>query len=103
MQFLTLSIRREDAAEADLELREAEIERAKNLYIEGRIRQLWHRADGPGACVLWEAENESQIQEMLSSLPFVQAGLVDVTVLALRPYAGFGPNRHIPLVRSFAP
>ena len=97
MQFLTISIRKQGAAEADPQLREAEIERARKLYSEGRIRQLWHRADCPGACVLWEADDDSHMQALLSSLPFVQAGCVDVTVLSLRPYSGFGPNGHFPL------
>ena len=74
------------------ELRKAEIERARVLYSEGRIRQLWHRADGLGACVFWEADSEDQLKEMLGSLPFVQAGIVEVSVFALRPYRGFGPE-----------
>lgn len=74
------------------ELHQAEVQRARVLYSEGSIRQLWHRADGPGACLLWEAESEDQLKEMLGSLPFVQAGIVEVSVFALRPYRGFGPE-----------
>ncbi|MFP5206466.1 MAG: muconolactone Delta-isomerase family protein [Acidobacteriota bacterium] len=96
MQFLTVSIRRDGAEGAGSDLRYLEIERARQLYMEGYIRQLWHRADAPGACVLWEAEDEGHMQELLDSLPFVRARLVEVTVVALRPYAGFGPNRQIP-------
>ena len=92
MQFLTVSRRCETAAAASDELRQAEVQRARVLYSEGRIRQLWHRADGPGACVLWEAESEDQLKEMLESLPFVQARLVEVSVIALRPFKGFAPE-----------
>lgn len=92
MQFLTVSRRLETAEGSGDELQQAEIRRARVLYSEGRIRQLWHRADGPGACVLWEAESEDQLKEMLGSLPFAQAGIVEVSVFALRPYRGFGPE-----------
>jgi len=92
MQFLTISRRREMGAGSGDELRPAEVQRARALYSEGHIRQLWHRADVPGACILWEAESEHQLREMLESFPFVQAGIVDVSVFALQPYRGFGPE-----------
>jgi muconolactone delta-isomerase len=92
MQFLTVSRRREMVEVNGDDLHEAEAHRARVLYLEGSIRQLWHRADGPGACVLWEAESEDQLKKMLGSLPFVQAGIVEVSVFALRPYRGFGPE-----------
>lgn len=40
-----------------------------------------------------EAESESQLRQMLETLPFVQVGIVEVSVIQLRPYAGFGPER----------
>ena len=43
-----------------------------------------------------EGPDQNHKQALLSSLPFVQAGCVDVTVLSLRPYSGFGPNGHFP-------
>jgi muconolactone delta-isomerase len=92
MQFLTVSRRKDTAEAASDELRRAEFQRARVLYSEGRIRQLWHRLDGPGACVLWEAESEDQLKEMLGSLPFFQAGIVEVSVIALRPFQGFEPE-----------
>lgn len=91
MQFLTLSRRLTTELMGD-ELVRAEVKRARVLYSEGHIRQLWHRADGPGACVLWEAESEGHLRGMLETLPFVQAGIVEVSVVQLRPYAGFGPE-----------
>jgi muconolactone delta-isomerase len=90
MQFLTVSRRSEKAEVSGDELRPAEVQRVRVLYSEGHIRQLWHRADSPGACILWEAESENQLREMSESLPFVQAGIVEVSVFPLRPYRGFG-------------
>jgi muconolactone delta-isomerase len=92
MQFLTISRRLVMAEVSGDELQQAEVQRARDLYSEGSIRQLWHRADGSGACVLWEAESEDQLKKILGSLPFVRAGVVDVSVFALRPYRGFGPE-----------
>ena len=92
MQFLTVSRRPEGKEGPGKDLVRAEIRRARELYSEGHMRHLWHRADGPGACVLWEAESEAHLKKMLNSLPFFQAGLSEITVVPLRPYAGFGPE-----------
>jgi muconolactone delta-isomerase len=94
MQFLTLSRRKEKAEAPENELVRAEVQRARVLYAEGHMRQLWHRDDGPGACVLWEVEDEGRLWELLRSLPYFQAGIVDVSVIPLRPWAGFGPEKH---------
>lgn len=91
MQFLTISRFVGTAAAGNEDLAQQETERARLFYSQGRIRQLWHRADGPGACVLWEADSEEELREMLQSLPYMKAGLVEVSVVALRPYRGFGP------------
>jgi muconolactone delta-isomerase len=92
MQFITLSRRAERVEAPDNELVEAEVQRARVLHAQGYMRQLWHRADGPGACVLWEVEDEGRLWELLKSLPFLRAGVVEVSVIPLRPWAGFGPE-----------
>ncbi len=92
MQFLTVSRRRETVKAPGNELVRAEVQQARALYADGRVRQLWHRTDGPGACVLWEVEDEGQLWELVRSLPFFQAGIVEVSVIPLRPWAGFGPE-----------
>jgi len=93
MQFLTLSRRRTDRfTEADFALHlEAEIRQARLLYAEGFLRQIWHRDDVPGACMLVEADSAEQVHEKLGTLPLVGAGMLDVTIVPLRPYAGFAP------------
>jgi muconolactone delta-isomerase len=93
MQFLTLSRRKESVEAPGDELVEAEVQRARVLYAQGYMRQLWHRADGSGACVLWEVEDEARLWELLKSLPFFQAGMVEVSVIPLRPWVGFGPEK----------
>lgn len=94
MQFLTVSRRKtESFSDSDFAARtDAEFKQARALYAQGAMRQIWRRADVPGACILWEAESEAQVREFLGSLPMFQAGMLEVTVIALQPYPGFGPR-----------
>jgi len=96
MQFLTLSRRRtERFSEAEFAARvEEEVAQARVLYSEGFFRQLWHRADVPGACLLIEAESEAHVRERLNTLPLVRTGMLEVSVIPLKPYAGFCPPVH---------
>lgn len=94
MQFLTISHRRSEFSDAEFATRlYAESEQARTLYSQGSIRQIWHRADLPGACILFEAESEEQVREKLNSLPLFRAGMLEVKIIPLRPYAGFGPRQ----------
>jgi muconolactone delta-isomerase len=94
MQFLSISQRRKGFAEGDYaSLAEQEMERARELYSEGFIRQIWHRLDMPGACLLWEAGGEEQVREMWATFPFAQAGMNEMLLVPLKPYAGFRPTK----------
>ena len=94
MQFLSISQRRKGfAEEAYAGLAEQEMERARELYSEGLIRQIWHRADIPGACLLWEAESEEQVRELWKTFPFAGAGMTEMTLVPLKPYGGFRPTK----------
>jgi muconolactone delta-isomerase len=92
MQFLSISQRRNGFAENDYaSLAEQEMERARELYSQGFIRQIWHRLDMPGACLLWEAGREEHVREMWATFPFAQAGMNEMLLVPLKPYAGFRP------------
>jgi len=95
MQFLTISKRVDGTGSEHVlsTLIEAEFERGRTLYSLNFIRQIWHRADMPGACLLVEAESEQQVREMLGTLPFFRAGMLEIMVIPLKPYPGFGPRR----------
>jgi muconolactone delta-isomerase len=93
MQFLSISQRRKGFAETEYaSLAEQEMERARELYAEGWIRQIWHRADMPGACLLWEADGEEQIHERWETFPFARAGMTEMLLISLKPYGGFRPT-----------
>ena len=95
MQFMTISRRRADKF-SDAEFAPyipKETQEARALYAEGFVRQIWRRGDAPGACILWEAESEAKVRELLNRLPLVQAGMLEVLMLIpLKPYPGFGPQ-----------
>jgi muconolactone delta-isomerase len=96
MQFLSLSIRRTDrfSEAAFAELMAAEAMRARELYAAGFIRQIWHRGDLPGACMVLEADSLDEAHDRLCTLPLIRAGMLDVSIVPLVPYAGFtvGPG-----------
>lgn len=95
MQFLSLSTRRSDRfSDAEFAaLVDAEIARARELYADGFIRQIWHRGDRPGACILLEADSIEQARARLQTLPLIRAGMLDVSIVPLVPYAGFSPGQ----------
>ena len=96
MQFLSLSTRRTDRfSDAEFaELAAAEVTRARELYAMGFIRQIWHRGDRPGACMVLEAGSLDEAHAHLRTLPLIRAGMLEVSIVPLVPYAGFsaGPR-----------
>ena len=95
MQFLAISRMRTDLfSDADFApLLEDEAQRARTLYIEGAVRQIWHRGDERGACSALEADSEGAAREIIGSLPLVRAGMLElVNLIPLLPYRGFGPR-----------
>jgi muconolactone delta-isomerase len=94
MQFLSVSRRRTEAfADEQFAAMVAdEVQQARTLYAEGLIRQIWHRADVAGACILLEADTLESARSVLNRLPMVASGMLEVTVIPLKPYAGFCPR-----------
>jgi muconolactone delta-isomerase len=81
-----------DAASFDA-LADSEAERVRRLYTDGIVRQIWSRGDQPGAVMLIEAVDEPTARAAVQSLPFHQANMLEITLLApLLPYRGFAPR-----------
>jgi muconolactone delta-isomerase len=101
VQFLSLSTRRTDRfSEAEFtDLVDAEASRARELYAAGFIRQIWHRGDLPGACMVLEVDSLEEARAQLYTLPMIRAGMLDVSIVPLAPYAGFvaGPRPRQPV------
>ena len=81
-------------AESDFtpELLEAEAERARELYAQGVFRHAWGHQSPAGAVVLIEAESREAADAALATLPLAQRGMLDIEVLNVGPYRGFGPR-----------
>lgn len=93
-QFIALIARKYDRFTEDdfTPLLEPEAERARELYAEGTVRHMWGRLDVKGAVSLIEADSLEAAQGALASLPLAQKGMLDVTVVPLTGYRGFGPR-----------
>lgn len=93
-QFIALIARNyERFTEEDFApLLEPEAERARELYAAGTVRWMWGRLDVKGAVSLVEAGSLAEAEAVLRTLPLAQAGMLDVTVVPLTAYRGFGPR-----------
>lgn len=93
MQFLVLNERNfDDYSDADFtpEVVAPEGQRVKELYGQSFIRQIWHRGDVPGGCILVEADSEADARDLLGTLPLVAKGMVRVaSIVPLKPFSGF--------------
>lgn len=94
MQFMVMSRRRtEQFAEADFErVIPDETAEVRRLYADGIVRQIWLRADLPGACFVIEAPDLENARSIVDALPMARSGLSEFTVIPLHPYRGFGPR-----------
>ena len=95
MQYFVLLRRKsEQFSDAEFASRiDAEVEQARALYAEGFVRQIWHRGDVAGACLLIEAGDEAAVRAGLQRLPLVAAGMLEIAeFVPLLPYRGFGPR-----------
>ena len=87
------NLERFSASDFTPELLEEEAERARQLYADGIFRQMWGRADHPGAMILLEAASIDEAQAVLASLPLAVREMLALDLLApITPYRGFGPR-----------
>jgi muconolactone delta-isomerase len=66
-----------------------EAERAWELHQAGVIRELYFREDRHAAVMILECETLKLAENVLSSLPLVQQGLICFEIIPLSPYTGF--------------
>jgi len=70
-------------------LMKPEAAKAWDMMASGALRSI-HFIKGPvGAVLLFEAGDEKEVEARVGQLPLVEAGLVNVEVLALTPFTGF--------------
>jgi hypothetical protein len=67
----------------------AEAQRVWVLSQAGVIRESYFRADRDEAVLVLECAGVEEAEEVLGSLPLVQAGLIQFEVIPLKAYPGF--------------
>ena len=90
MKFFVIGKRKEDIKpEQFAEFADLEAEMAIQLFREEFIRELYSIKGGKGACMIVEAENETEILEKLGELPFVKNNFLNIDIMEVKPYRGF--------------
>jgi hypothetical protein len=88
MQHLVIFRVKPDATEErQALLRKAEASKVWQLMTSGVLRSI-HFIPGPGAVLELECKDETEVRACINQLPMVQAGLVAIEVLPLRPFTG---------------
>ncbi len=73
-------------------LLDAEAERVRELHAQGVFRTVWGHTSPAGAVALIEAESVEAAAAVLDTLPLKQRDMLDVELLTVGPYRGFGPR-----------
>lgn len=71
-------------------LLKAEAMRVWDLVQAGVVRETYFRADRPSAVLVLECANVEEAEQVLATLPLVQAGLIAFNIIPLVSYPGFG-------------
>ena len=89
MKIVVVAHRTETATpEAIGPLLEAEAKKALSMVAENVVREIHGRADGQGAILVFEAEDEEAVRARLAELPFAQNGFLRFDVYPVVPYRG---------------
>jgi muconolactone delta-isomerase len=67
----------------------AEAHKVWELHQAGMIREMYFRADKNEAVLILECASVKEAHKILTTLPFVQAGLISFEVIPLKAYPGF--------------
>jgi len=97
MQFISIVRRKSEEFPPEAFTKELQVKEwgvIREFYMQGRVRQVWRRADGSGVVSLWEANSAEEVRAGFEKLPFAQAGMIELeAVIALEPYPGLGAER----------
>lgn len=63
-----------------------EAQHAYALYQRGVFRELYFRADHPGAAVILECADVTEARAVLATLPLVKAGLIEFEIIPLAAF-----------------
>ena len=83
--FAILSAKAGVAREQIMSVMPAEVRATAQLYLEGKIRDWYTRADGQGAVFLLNVGTEAEAEALMESLPLAKAHLLDHAYIAVGP------------------
>ena len=90
MRFIAIAHRRPEFSPDDFVPHlKAESERALHMLADGKVRDIYSRADGKGAVLMLEAADEAEARSLMDSLPLVQKGMLEVDIYGIAPYRAF--------------
>lgn len=93
MKVFVIASRSEDHKPEDFAPHmEAEARHALELYRDEKIREIYSRADGKGAILVLEADNEEQALGIVAGLPLAQKGMLSFEIYGAKPYRGIVAN-----------
>ncbi len=73
----------------DAELINAEVDAVLRLYQADVIREIYSRSNSRGIVFFLEGDNLDEVKTLLSDLPAVQRGILDIELIPLAPFQGF--------------
>ena len=88
MQVLFIGRLNTEPTEAVLNHVKAEAESVWTLYAADKVRSFHYLADKSGAVMMLNVRDLAEAEAIADELPLVQAGFLDVQLLALKPYTG---------------
>ena len=90
MKFFVIAKRKDNIKpEQFAEYADLEAKMAIGLFKDEFVREIYSIKGAKGACMVIEANNEDEIKEKLSALPFVKNNFLDIDILEVKPYRGF--------------
>lgn len=90
MKIIAVAHRSEDHAPEDFAPHlEAESAQSLKLFAAETLREIYSRADGKGAVMVLEAEDEDAARDIVATLPMAKLGLLRFDIYGTKPYRGF--------------
>jgi hypothetical protein len=89
MKVVVIASRKENAKPEEFApYLEDETNHALRMYRDEYVREIYSRADGKGAIVVLECDDEKHAKRLMGELPLAKAGLLSFEIYGTKPYRG---------------
>ena len=83
--LVTLTVKPGDERERVMKVMPDEIRATVRLYLDGKIRQWYSRADGKGVVFILDCKDVAEARSVMEALPLAKEQLVNLEFTALTP------------------